>query len=83
MALRTDGKIRYTVPQHITQKKDVAVFFRVADVYRNVTIKVTNGDRVVYSKKKLKVAPGEMESITLKPEMFADAAELSFALEVQ
>ena len=83
VVLRTDGKIRYTVPQHITQKKDVAVFFRVADVYRNVTIKVTDGDRVVYSKKKLKVAPGEMESITLKPEMFADAAELSFALEVQ
>ncbi|MBQ9132261.1 MAG: FAD-dependent oxidoreductase [Clostridia bacterium] len=83
VVLRTDGKIRYTVPQHITQKKDVAVFFRVADVYRNVTIKVTDGDRVVYSKKKMKVAPGEMESITLKPEMFADAAELSFALEVK
>ena len=83
VVLRTDGKIRYTVPQHITQKKDVAVFFRVADVYRNVTIKVTDGDRVVYSKKKLKVAPGEMESITLKPEMFADASELSFALEVK
>ena len=83
VVLRTDGKIRYTVPQHITQKKDVSVFFRVADVYRNVTIKVPDGDRVVYSKKKMKVAPGEMESITLKPEMFADASELSFALEVK
>ena len=81
--LTTDGKIRYTVPQRITQKKDVTVFFRVADVYRNVTISVSDGDRVIYSKKKLKVAPGEMESITLRPDQFADAKALSFALEVK
>ena len=81
--LTTDGKIRYTVPQRITQKKDVTVFFRVADVYRNVTIRVSEGDRVIYSKKKLKVAPGEMESITLRPDQFADAKALSFALEVK
>ena len=79
--LHTDGKIRYTVPQRITAKKDVTVFFRVADVYRNVTIKVKDGDRVIFSKKKPKVAPGEMESITLRPEQFA--AALDFELEVQ
>ena len=81
--LHTDGKIRYTVPQRITAKKDVTVFFRVADVYRNVTIKVKDGDRVIFSKKKPKVAPGEMESITLRPEQFAAAAALDFELEVQ
>ena len=81
--LHTDGKIRYTVPQRITAKKDVTVFFRVADVYRNVTIKVKDGDRVIFSKKKPKVAPGEMESITLRPEQFAGAAALDFELEVQ
>lgn len=80
--LRTDGKIRYTVPHRITQKKKVTVFFRVADVYKNVTVKVTDGDRVVYSRKKLKVAPGEMESITLTPEAFDGAKELFFELEV-
>ena len=83
VALRTDGKIRYTVPQRITQKKDVTVFFRVADVFRKVTIKVKDGEKVVFSKKKVKVAPGEMESITLKPEMFEGAKELFFELEVQ
>ena len=83
VALHTDGKIRYTVPQRITQKKNVTVFFRVADVYRKVTIKVKNGDEVVFSKKKAKVAPGEMESITLKPEVFEGAKELKFELEVQ
>ena len=83
VTLKTDGKIRYTVPQRITQKKNVTVYFRVADVYRNVTIKVKDGENVVFSRKKPKVAPGEMESITLKPEMFENAAELSFELEVQ
>lgn len=83
VALKADGKIRYTVPQRITQKKDVTVYFRVADVYRNVTIKVKDGENVVFSRKKPKVAPGEMESITLKPEMFENATELSFELEVQ
>ncbi len=80
--LVADGKIRYTVPQRITQKKNVTVYFRVADVYRNVTVKVKNGDTVVLSRKKLKVAPGEMESITLKPEMLEGAETLSFELEV-
>ena len=83
VALHTDGKIRYTVPQRITLKKDVSVFFRVADVFRNVVIKVKNGDNVVFSRKKVKVAPGEMESITLKPEMFEGATDLTFELEVQ
>lgn len=83
VTLKADGKIRYTVPQRITQKKDVTVYFRVADVYRNVTIKVKDGDTVVFSRKKPKVAPGEMESISLKPEMFENAKELSFELEVQ
>ena len=84
IAVRTDGKVRYTVPQRITGKKEVTVFFRVADVFRDVTVKVTD-DRgnVIYSRKKPKVAPGEMESVTLKPEAFAGAAELEFALEVK
>ena len=81
--LSTDGKIRYTVPQTITQEKELRVYFRVADIFRNATIKVTDGDRVVYSRKKQKLAPGEMECITLKPDQFADAKALKFSLEVQ
>ena len=82
VALHTDGKVRYTVPQRITKQKDVTVFFRVADVYRNVTVKVTdqNGN-AIYARKKIKVAPGEMESVTLKSDFFAGATDLYFALE--
>ncbi len=82
--LKTDGKIRYTVPQVITQKKDLAVYFRVADVYRDVTIHVYDENRnEIYKKRKLKVAPGEMENIQLKAAAFENASELSFELEVK
>jgi len=81
--LSTDGRVRYTVPQVITAEKDVTVYFRVADVYRNVTLKVFDGERVVAQKKKSRMAPGEMESITLKSSAFADAKDLKFVLEVR
>ena len=81
--LSTDGRVRYTVPQVITEEKDATVYFRVADVYRNVTLRVLDGDRVVAQKKKSRMAPGEMESITLKASAFADAKELRFVLEVR
>ena len=79
--IKTDGKIRYTVPQIITKSKDVTVYFRVSDVYKNVKINVYNGENTVLSKKKAKVAPGEMESIKLKKEIFEDCTELVFKLE--
>ncbi len=80
--IKTDGKIRYTVPQKITKDKDITVFFRVADVYKNAKVNVIKNGEKVYSKKKIKVAPGEMESVKLTKDMFADANELVFELEV-
>ncbi|MBR6533196.1 MAG: FAD-dependent oxidoreductase, partial [Clostridia bacterium] len=82
ITLSVDGKIRYTVPSKITAKKDVKVYFRVADVFKNVKINVHNGDELVFSKKAIKVAPGEMECITLKKEALENANELKFSLEV-
>lgn len=79
--ISTDGKIRYTVPQRITKAKDVAVYFRVANIYKNVMVKVSDGDNVLFTKKRVKVAPGEMESVTLKKEIFENAKELRFSLE--
>ena len=79
--IKTDGKIRYTVPQKITKDKDITVFFRVADVYKNVKVNVIKNGEKVYSKKKIKVAPGEMESIKLTKDVFDKTEELSFVLE--
>jgi sarcosine oxidase subunit alpha len=80
--ITVDGKIRYTVPSKITEATDVKVYFRVADVYRNIKIVVKSGDKVILEKKKAKVAPGEMEAITLKEKMLSDVKQLSFSLEV-
>ena len=82
ITVKTDGKIRYTVPQIITKKKDVTVYFRVSDVYKNVKINITDGNTPLLSKKRPKVTPGEMESITLKSEQLENAKKLYFSLEV-
>ncbi|MBE7052883.1 MAG: FAD-binding protein [Ruminococcaceae bacterium] len=82
VTLKTDGKIRYTVPQIITENKDCKVYFRVADVYKNCKVKVLKDGEEVYSKKKVKVAPGEMETVTVTKDMILGAKELEFMLEV-
>ena len=72
VTLKTDGKVRYTVPQTITvteNTSDVTVYFRPSDIYRDVTVTVREGgaDGAILSKKKrFKVAPGEMETVTVK-----------------
>ncbi len=79
--IKTDGKVRYTVPQVITKNKDVTVYFRVSDVFRNVKINVYDGENLVLAKKRPKVAPGEMESIKIKKELLENCNELVFRLE--
>ena len=60
--------IRYVIP-HIIRKellhKENKLLFRVDDVYRDVKISVICGQDVIYSAKKRRVNPGEMESIKL------------------
>ena len=80
--IEPDGKVRYTVPQRITEKKDTKVFFRVANVYENADIKVYSGDEVIFKTRKPKVAPGEMQCITLKAQQLDNAKKLSIGLEV-
>ena len=82
--LTTDGKVRYTVPQKISSAdQNVTVYFRVADVYRDIRIVVRDGENVLINKKKIKVAPGEMETVTITPEMLCTMGgkTLSFSIE--
>lgn len=67
----TDGKVRYTVPQSVCSEEPAEIYFRVADVFRDVTLTVKDGDEVLYTAKKIKMAPGEMENVKLKKELFA------------
>lgn len=80
--ITTDGKVRYTVPQVITQMTDVKVYFRVGNVYKNVRLNLTDGEKVLLTKKRPKVAPGEMECITVKGEQLKNVRQLQLSLEV-
>lgn len=77
----TDGKVRYTVPQKITAEKDIPVYFRVSDVFKNAKVNVYDGEKVIFSKKLIKAAPGEMNRIVLKADSIKNAEKLFFGLE--
>lgn len=63
----TNG-VRYIVPQRINKgtDKDVKLYFRVGQVFKNVKLVVKCGDEVIMSKNKKKMAPGEMENVLIK-----------------
>lgn len=60
-----DG-VRYALPQSVCKGEgEVKIFFRVCNVYKNVKLVAQCGDRTIFSKKYMVLAPGEMGSITL------------------
>ena len=83
ITLSTDGKVRYTVPQRITECKDTTVYFRVSDVYRDQKLVVRDGDKVLLERKKQKLAPGEMETVKITAEMISvnESGTLRISLE--
>ncbi len=86
ISVSAQGGVRYTVPQTIScnTENDVKIYFRVKDIYRNAKITAKCGDKVLYSKKKPKLAPGEMENILIKAEDIRalDKKELVVKVEV-
>ena len=74
ITLQPVGGVRYTVPQKITSAQDTTVYFRVADVFRDKRVVVKCGDRVISNKKKIKLAPGEMETVKLTAQVLAELA---------
>lgn len=77
--------VRYVVPHRIRRgetEDEINIFFRVSDVYRNVKISVSSGDERICTIKKVKAAPGEMESIRLKKELL-DKVKKSDEITVQ
>ena len=71
ISVKTDGKVRYTVPQRITAEEDTTLYFRVSDVFRDKKIVVSEGERVILEKKRQKLAPGEMETVKLSAEIIS------------
>lgn len=65
--------VSYTVPQrvwHHNLDKPLQILFRVNAVLSNGIIKAVSGEKVLYERKKAHMAPGEMESIIIKPDQF-------------
>lgn len=82
----TDG-VRYTVPSTIRVAKmgeELTVRFRVGAVYRNAFISVYFGDEKVIHRKRLMMAPGEMEEVKLKKEQlekYPNLQKITFKIE--
>ncbi|MBE6663544.1 MAG: FAD-binding protein [Ruminococcaceae bacterium] len=79
--ISTDGKIRYTVPQILTEKKDTTLYFRTADLYRNVKINVYANEKLVLSRKKQRIAPSEMETLKIDSKILDGVSKLRLELE--
>ncbi len=63
--------VRYIVPQRVNIEGDesLKLYFRVGQVYKGAKVVVECDGNILSSKKKVKLAPGEMENVTITPEM--------------
>ena len=63
--------VRYIVPQMINKNvtSDVKLYFRVGANYTNVYLSVKIGDKEIMRLKKRRLAPGEMEYLTVKKDV--------------
>lgn len=76
--------VRYVIPQSIHScNEDVSLFLRVTQPFGPVRFTVTDGENVLYTGKRLKAAPGEMEKLNIPAEKLQNAAgPLQVSLEV-
>ncbi|MBQ7637667.1 MAG: FAD-dependent oxidoreductase [Clostridia bacterium] len=86
VAPQTGNGVRYIVPQKINIKNpnDVKLYFRVGKIYKNARVVVECDGNVLSSKKKVKLAPGEMENVVISADVLAsmnDNSTLSVRVE--
>ena len=77
------GHVRYTVPQRISEKNTVKIYFRGDNICNCAIIEVKDGDNVLMSKKKERLAPGEMEYIILKEDVIGNVKSGKISVEVR
>ena len=65
--------VRYIVPQKINfnSKKPIDLYFRVGAVYPNAKVVLEVDGNIISSKKKIKLAPGEMECVTIPADVLS------------
>ena len=77
------GQVRYTVPSVIRRYSDTTVYLRVSEVLYGKKIALRAGDKLLFSKKKIKLAPGEMESVLLTEQMLHDAGDEKITVSLE
>lgn len=85
LSIEKGNGVRYTVPQKIEineENADVKIYFRVGSVLKNVILKATIGDKVIVNTKKRKMAPGEMEFITVKKSILDEKPSGTLKIEI-
>lgn len=81
------GAVRYIVPQKINLSNDgdVKLFFRVGNTFKNATVKVKYNGEEIISKRRPRLAPGEMENVIIKNDMlkqFSKDGVIEISVEV-
>ena len=76
--------VRYVIPQTVcTAKQDVSLFLRVTQPFSKVKFTITDGEKELLTAKRQKVAPGEMEKLTVKALLLQQAnGPITVSLEV-
>ena len=71
------GAVRYVVPQRVDVKNDddVKLYFRVGQVFKNATVKATYNGEEIISRRRPRLAPGEMENLTIKKSVLEGMSE--------
>lgn len=82
----TNG-VRYIVPQKVNIKNggDVKLYFRVGQVYKNAKIVAKYNGEEIISRKRPRLAPGEMEDVLIKNDTlkkFSEGGIIEISVEV-
>lgn len=78
VSVRNGNGVNYTLPQLIRPEsidKSVEIFFRTNKVRGKSVIRVTSGDTVIAQFRRERMAPGEMEKITIPKPLFAKISD--------
>lgn len=83
--VKTDGKIRYTVPQMLTEQTDTTeteLFFRVGNIYRGRKLVLRDSrNHIILSQKKAVLTPGKMEHVTVSGNIIKNTDYVTIGLE--
>lgn len=73
VSVRTGRNVRYVCPQNVVaEDEQVDLYFRVMQPEKNVQITVSDGEKILFTRKALKVNPGEMEKVTVNVNSVSD-----------